>query len=238
MRRVTFDDAGERDLVFVLGWGNTPEHANVRWLIDHLQQAGYRVHTFEIPTTITDFEAEYLDPVATFVDELDAYRLLAHSTGGLIGAYLDDPITRVYLSPWWGIHHDQDGLLARLLARLPFARPIIPVDGDPAAIGDLVTDDQLADGPDAIAPTLVREVRRAQDGLPAVDDSAVVFYTPDDQVVSPAAIRERAPDANTVTYDGGHELFSSQCREAYLDPIRAALEDGVDALSDEVGSSE
>ena len=217
------------DLVFVLGWGNTPEQETVRWLIDRLVERDYRVHAVEIPITIRDFESEYVAPVAEYVASLSSYRVLSHSTGGLIAPALDDPETRVYLSPWWGIHDDQDGILARLLSRLPIARQIVPTGFDADALGDLAADER-AEGPDGIAPTLLREVRRAQATLPAFDDDAVVFFSPQDRIVSPTAIRERVPDANRIAYDGGHELFSSSVRTEYLPMLRDAIASGVDGL--------
>ncbi|MFB6128678.1 MAG: alpha/beta hydrolase [Halorhabdus sp.] len=220
------------DLVFVLGWGNKPEHETVRWLIDRLVEADYRVHAIEIPTTITDFDAEYLQPVAEYVAALSSYRLLTHSTGGLIGAFLSEPKTRVYLSPWWGIHEDQDGLLAKLFARLPIARPLFPTGIDAEAIGTLASGDQLADGPDAVAPTFLREIRRAQAALPPFRSDSVVFFSPGDRVVSPTAIRERVPAENRVPYDGGHELFSSTVREEYLPLVLDTIESGGGALSE------
>jgi hypothetical protein len=84
--------------VFVLGWGNK-EHERVRWLIDRLT-GEYYVLVFEIPTVVTDFDDERLDPVAEHVATLGGYRLLTHSTGGLIGEFLTDPapITKVHLT--------------------------------------------------------------------------------------------------------------------------------------------
>lgn len=215
------------DLVFVLGWGNQPEHETVRWLIDRLVEAGYRVHAIEIPTTITDFDAEYRQPVAEYVATLSSYRLLTHSTGGLIGAFLSGPKTRVYLSPWWGMHEDQDGLLARLFARLPIARPLFPTGIDAEAIGTLASGEQLADAPDAVSPTFLREIRRAQAALPPFRPDSVVFFSPDDRVVSPTAIQARAPAENRVPYDGGHELFSSSDREALATEVVDAVDEVV-----------
>ena len=127
MRAEVYED-GDRDLVFVLGWTNKPEYTNIRWLIDHLTDAGYRVHAVEIPRVVSDFDAEYLDPVAAYVADLGEYRFLGHSTGGLIGAFLDEPAptTRVYLSPWWGFNEGLTGPLLSLLMRIPTRRTIVP----------------------------------------------------------------------------------------------------------------
>jgi len=230
--RVEVYGEGDDDLAFVLGWANKPEYTNVRWLIDRLVEHGYRVHALEIPRVVSDFDAEYLDPVAAYVADLGEYRFLGHSTGGLVGAFLDDPapITRVYLSPWWGMHADLQNPIVSLLSRLPTRRTILPVDFDGGMLGDLAPDEQVEDVPDRVAPTFLREAKRAQAGLPPFDEDAVVFYTPEDPVVGADAIRERTPEANAVVYEGGHELFNSSSREEHVETLLAAVDRGVEAL--------
>ena len=235
MERRTFggDDEAAEDLVFVLGWGNKLFHENVRWLVDELVDAGYRVHAFRIPTTITDFRSEYVEPVAEFVKDLDGYRLLSHSTGGLIAAHLDGATRRVYLSPFWGFPEGPEEPLYDLLAKLPVSAELLPAGtADREAIGDLATDRQLETGADAAAPTWIRECLGAQANLPPIDDDAVVFCSLRDEIVSTRAVGERVPADRIVLYDGGHELFSSSSRERNLPTLLAALEEGAAAVRD------
>lgn len=230
MRAEVFGDEGE-DVVFVLGWTNRPEYENVRWLIDRVVEAGYRVHAVELPRVISDFDAEFLGPVRDYAAALDGYRLLAHSAGGLVGAFLEDPVTRVYLSPWWGFNEELGGRLLPLLLRLPTRRTVIPAPFTADMLGDLAREDQLADLPDGIAPTFLREAKRAQGRLPPVDPDAVVFYCPDDPIGSAAAILARTPGENAVAFEGGHDLFNCSARAAHLDTLLAAVESGADALA-------
>lgn len=232
MRRRTFNDDGDRDLVFVLGWGNKPEFETVRWLVDRLVEADYRVHTFQIPTVITDFESEYLAPIADFVADLEEYRLLTHSTGGLIGEFLEDPAprTKVHLSPWWGFHEDIQNPLVDLTMWLGIPWSVLPAGIDREDLGVHTTERQIEETPSRAAPTFLREARRAQERLPPFDDDTVVFYTPTDPVVGVDAIEARAPPENRVAYEGGHELFGSASREEHVDTVLAALESGADAL--------
>lgn len=228
MEVTRFGDAGDRDLLFVLGWGNRPGHENVRWLVDRLANAGHRVHPVRIPTVVTDFEAEYRDPLASYADGLDDYRLLSHSTGGLITAHLPTDRRRTYLSPWWGI--DAPAALVAGLSRLPTTRPILPLAPDPDALGDLTTDRQLREGPDGVAPTFLREASAAQATLPPFREGSVVFCSLRDRVVDLAAVGRRAPSSNVALYDGGHELFSSSGRDEHVERVLAALESGPAAL--------
>lgn len=229
MRADVFGE-GDDELVFVLGWANKPAYDGIRWLIDRLTAADYRVHALEIPRVIADFDAEYLDPVAEYVDSLGAYRLLGHSTGGLIGEFLDGPTTRVYCSPWWGFHDDLRNPIVSVLMRLPTRRRLLPTEFEREDLGELASDRQVEEVPDRVAPTFLREAKRAQSRLPPFHEDTVVFYTPNDPVVSAQAIRDRTPAANAVVYEGGHELFNSPARGDHLDTLLAAIDRGAAAL--------
>lgn len=99
-------------------------------------------------------------------------------------------------------------------------------------LGELATDRQLAETPSRVAPTFLREAKRAQRRLGPFQfpESGVVFYTPDDAVVGVDAILERTPERNRVAYEGGHQLFDSPSREAHVGTILDALERGAAAL--------
>lgn len=230
--------AGPEDgtnLILVLGWGNRTHHENVQWLVEVFTDEGYRVHTFQIPDVITDFDDEYLAPVQEYAADLDSYHLLTHSTGGLIGAYLDGAETETYLSPWWGMALPPvgvDGLLLDLFKRLPTARPILPSgESSRSDLGELATDEQLSDGPTNAAPTFLKEVSLAHENRPPIDDDAVVFCTLRDPVVGVRAIGDAVPASQIVLYDGGHELFSSESRDSHRQTLLDAVEHGVEALS-------
>ncbi|WP_254769134.1 alpha/beta hydrolase [Salinilacihabitans rarus] len=233
MRHRVFNPDGDAELVFVMGWGNRWTHENIGWLIGQLTDAGYRVHAFEIPTNVDDFKADWLEPIAEYVVDLDGYQLLAHSAGALIAPALDGAENHVYLSPWWGYSERLPRPLLDLVAEIPTAFPFVPTGGmDRADLGELATDHQLATGPKWVSPAFVRETRHAQQELLAIDHDAVVFCSLRDPVVSLRPIGERVPPEHVVLYDGGHELFSSAVREEYVDPLLAALEEGAAAVED------
>lgn len=225
-------DVDRPDCLFVLGWGNRPEHEPVRWLIDRIVDDGWQVHTATLPPHVTDVGTEWVDPVESYAADLGDPAVLAHSAGGLTVAHADvDAVTTTYLSPWWGDPPARQGPLASLFASIPGDQRFLPSGIDDRSIlGEHATDQQLADGPDRVSPAFLRATKRAHRTLPEVDDAAVVFCSLTDQVVSRRAIGERMPAERTVLYDGGHELFSSRSREAHLPRILAALSDGPAAL--------
>jgi pimeloyl-ACP methyl ester carboxylesterase len=221
-------------LVCVFGWGNRLYHDNVQWFVDQFVDDGYRVHAIEIPLEIDDFYADYLQPVEEYVADLEEFRLVGHSTGGLIAAYVEGALTETYLSPWWGFRESAvaagDAVLS-LLAKIPVASRILPKGQWTADdLGQLATEEQLIDSPEWLAPAFVRECRTAQRDRPPISAGAVVFCTLTDALVSVRAIGEGVPAARTVLYDGGHELFSSPGRDDHVDTLLAAVDDGAEAL--------
>jgi len=232
VRRQTFDGDSDDELVFVLGWGNRIGHENVQWLIDELT-AEYRVTVFEIPDTIDDFVEEYVRPIERYVETLESFRLLGHSTGGLIGPYIEGAETRTYLSPWWGYAENQQGPALTLVRKLPVSIPIVPTEvTEREVIGELATDRQLSEGAGRAAPSFLREIWYAQRALPPIRDDAVVFCTLSDRLVSTRAIGDRVPVDRIRLYDGGHELFSSPDRGRRIEQLVSAVRDGPAALRD------
>jgi pimeloyl-ACP methyl ester carboxylesterase len=233
--RITRRGTGDEDLLVVLGWGNRVAHEHVAWLLTRLLEAGYRVHAVTIPTNVWNFDDQYLAPLDDYVSERDFDIVLSHSTGGLIAEHLAErhPLRNVFLSPWWGVRTAGriDPAILAVFERLPTTRRLHSPGLDADAIGDLKSPAEAELGPSGLSPAFLGTIRDAQARLGAFDESDVVFYTPTDRVVDPAAIEARAPAANRVRYDGGHEFFASSGRNAVLDDVLAALENGPAAIS-------
>lgn len=224
MRFETFGDGD--DLLFVMGWGNTLDGENERWFIDRLVEAGYRVHAGQLPTNITDFETEYLQPTRAYRDEnaLQLAPVLSHSTGGLVAAFLR-PKTAVYMSPWWGFYGRKlRQLQMRVVAAVPTDTPLVPIDFDRHELGSKVTKAQWQDLPNRVSPAFIREIRAAQERMPTVTADARVFCSLEDTVVSLQAIGEQVEPAQVTLYEGKHELFSSAGRDAHAAAVVDALE--------------
>lgn len=166
MRFRTFNEGGEQDCLFVMGWGNRWEHESARWLIDELGDADYRVHAAELPTRISDFRADWVEPVAEYARGLEDFALLSHSAGGLVATTIDGARTHVYLSPFWGFSPNVPEWLLDLIGRVPTTMPFVPsgID-DPAILGEFVTEDRLRDTPSWLSPAFIRETRDAQSRL-------------------------------------------------------------------------
>jgi len=166
MRFRTFNQAGDRDVIFVMGWGNRWDHGSVRWLIDELTDAGYRVHAAELPTRLRDFRADWVEPVAEYARDLEEFAMLSHSAGGLVATTIDGAKTHVYLSPFWGFPPSYPDWLLDVVGRIPTTMPFIPSGfDDPALLGEHAGTDRLQDTPSWLSPAFVRETRDAQSRL-------------------------------------------------------------------------
>jgi len=231
MKCTIFGPEDGETLVFVMGWGNQAHHEPVRWLIDEFVDAGYRVHAIEIPTVVTDFRSEYVDPIQNYVDDLGEFRLVGHSTGGLIGPYIEGPTTRTYLSPWWGFP-DDGGPLLDLITKLPLDRPLLPAGTTREALGEYTTDRQLDEIPDKAAPSFLREARWGHEHRPPIDEDAVVFCSLRDEIVGVRAIGRAVPTSRIALYDGGHELFSAASRADHIDTLVSVVDSGALGLGE------
>lgn len=230
-----FDTFGENDdppLLFVLGWGNRPDHGPVRWLIDKLAE-DWRVHTATLPVHVTSVQEWWVRPVEKYASDLDEPAVLAHSAGGLTVAHANlDAETVTYLSPFWGEPPNRQNPLVDLAAQLPTDRKVLPAGlDDPSLLGELGTDEQAEAVPDFISPALLSTMRNAHRTLPPAREDAVCFCSLRDEIVSTRAIGERLPSERIVLYDGGHELFCSRSRTEHLETLRAVVETGPDGLS-------
>lgn len=199
MRFRTFNQAGDRDCLFVMGWGNRPDHESVRWLIDKLADADYRVHVAELPTRLEDFRADWVEPVAEYARDLDEFALLSHSAGGLVATTIDGADTHVYLSPFWGFPPTFPEWLLDLVARIPTTLPFIPSGfDDPALLGEHATEDRLRDTPSWVSPAFVRETREAQSRLlPADVDLAAITRRARSSAAEESQSEERTADEDS-----------------------------------------
>lgn len=220
-----FGDDADPTVFFVMGWGNRVMHPTVDWFIDRIVDAGFEVHAAEIPDNGTDFERDYLDPVTEYAREhLDAFRLLSHSTGGLVAAHLPADGPRVYLSPFWGLNTEGvSGVIMRVLMKLPTDRQFLGSDIDGDLLGAHKDPEVVRTSIPGASPAWLRTMADAHASLPEFREGSRVFCSLSDRVVDVRAIGDHAPADAITLFDGGHELFAVEGREAYTDQVIAAL---------------
>ncbi len=220
----TFNDSGSPTLLFVMGLGNRFDGASVRWFLDQLTRAGYRVHALRLPIEITDFERDYRLPVQRAHDEQDPAGVVGHSLGGLVAAFLETSAEMVYLSPWWGIHESKVSTIERwLVPKLPLQAPILPVDTDRDELGVHLSDGEWEQVPNRLSPAYITTIYRAQRTRPDISDDAVVFVSLTDSIISPTAIGKAVRAEQVRLYDGEHQLFAASERKQEMERLLAEL---------------
>lgn len=222
MRTNTIGDGEE--LLFVMGWGNRVDGTNERWFATQMANEGYRVTLVELPTNPRDFEVEYFEPIADLWYDLDEPLVVGHSTGGLVAAHLQAD-QAVYVSPWWAFHGEKHReRILRWGSKLPLTRPFVPIDFDRAEIGPRVTDRGWDRIPNRVSPVFIGEIRDAQASLPEISDRARVCCSLRDTVVGLQGIGDRVASEQVHLYDGRHEPFAAEDREAATDVVLAAID--------------
>lgn len=222
MKSAIYGENNRKGLFFLPGWGNRIGDPNMGWLIDLLVSDGFKVHVFEFPCNLKDFNREYLEPVKAYQDSLGPHVMLSHSLGGLVASYCSAQSKTVYLSPWWGIFGNKlRGMMLALACSLKSSLYVLPIDFAKDEVGDLATDAYWAALPKKVSPLFVREIVKAQKAMPALPQNHVVFCSLKDTIVDLKAIGERAD--NIIVYDGFHELFSSSTRERHRNELLNAL---------------
>ncbi|MFB6299097.1 MAG: alpha/beta fold hydrolase [Halobacteriales archaeon] len=224
MDTVVFGGDGKTDLLFILGFRARIGGTNEQWFISRLTEAGYRVHVVELPTNITGFDAEYRDPVQRYHDDHEPAIILGHSLGGLVAAHLETDAQRVYLAPWWGIYGEK--LMSWetiVIPRLPIQTEIIDPTIERGDLGEYVSESEFDRLTGRIAPTFITAVYDAQRARPSIDETAVVFVSLRDTVVSLQAIGTAVSTDQLRLYDGAHIPYASAEREKTADAILRTL---------------
>jgi hypothetical protein len=224
MKTAVYGENNSPDILFLSGWENRIGDSNIGWLIDLLVKDGYKVHVFEFPCNMKDFNCEYLEPVKAYQDGLGPHVILSHSLGGLVAAYCSAQTRSVYLSPWWGLYGGKlRGMTLSLACSLRSSLRMFPIDFTRDEVGDLATDEYWQALPKKVSPLFVREIVKAQKAMPALQHDHVVFCSLKDTIIDLKAIGERTH--NIRLYKGHHEFFSSSTREHHSDEILNALKE-------------
>jgi len=222
VRTRVYGEDNDRDLLFLLGWGEKLENHAFTWLVDLTTSAGFRTHVVEFPDSVRDFDREYVQPVKSYQAALGDHIVIGYSLGGLIAAYLSAQQKTIYLSPFWGMFgHKLMKTRLALVRRIGLNIPLLPIDYGREEIGDIATEADWESVPKRATPVWLREILKAQENMPPIQQSSVVFCSLRDTVVSLKAIGERA--SNVILYDGHHELYSSSNRELYREELLKAL---------------
>jgi hypothetical protein len=217
-------DGGEKELLFIHGFGGNIEQPGVKWTMERFREADYSVTYVQLPTIIKNFNKDILKPVIEVRKGLERHVVAGFSLGGLTAAYLNDDTGKVYLSPFWGINERWafKGLGGVLKVLAGFNKPSLKRHFDIEDAGPLGVDEDMNGIPDRVDPRTIHEMHHAQIRMPEPSPKDVVFYCPRDMVISIKEVEKR--DIEKHTFRGGHMFYLSRDRKEIMDAIIKVLD--------------
>lgn len=217
-------DGGEKELLFIHGFGGNLEQPGVKWTMKRLRNANYSVTYVQLPTIISNFREDIVEPVMDVRKGLDRHVIAGFSLGGLTAAYLKNDTRKVYLSPFWGINERWafKGLGGILKVLAGFNKPSLKRHFEKEDAGPLGVEEDMRGIPDSVDPRTIHEMHHAQIRMPEPSLNDVVFYCPRDMVISIKAIEKRAIEKHT--FRGGHMFYLSKDRNEIMKEIIKALD--------------
>jgi len=215
-----------KKVLFIHGYGGNIEQPGVKWLMNRFRDSGYSVTYIQLPTVIDDFEKDILQPVREVQDTIGDHVIVGFSLGGLTAAYLEKQLSTVYLSPFWGINDRWAikglGTLMKVLANLN--KPSLRRHFEKEDAGPMAVDEDMKGIPDFVTPRTIHEMHSAHNNMPEPDKDDIMFYCPNDAVVSQSAMESR--DIRKITFKGGHMFYLSREREEIMDKVLSYVEKG------------
>lgn len=223
---VTRFRGGERKLLFINGYGGNLEQPGVGWLMNRLTEHGLDVTHVQLPTEVRDFESDVLEPAREVERGLGDHVGVGFSFGALTLTFLEGARKRIFLSPFWGVNdkwmvRGTEGVVSLLSI---ITKPMLPRRFGKEEAGPLAVDEDLAGIPEHVSFRTIDQFFRAQKVLPPPRPGDVVFYSPQDKVVSLGAIEKRGVE--THQFRGGHMFYLSRDRRTLMVSILEQVDRG------------
>lgn len=215
-----------KKVLFIHGYGGNIEQPGVKWLMNRFEDSGYSVTYIQLPTVINDFKEDILQPLRDVQDTLGDHVIVGFSIGALAAAYLNKQKSTIYMSPFWGINDRWAfkglGTLLKVIANLN--KPALKRHFEKEDAGPMAVDEDMNGIPDYVTPRTIHEMHSAHNNMPEPNKDDIMFYCPNDAVVSLKAIKRR--DIRKITFNGGHMFYLSRERDDIMDKVLSYVEEG------------
>jgi hypothetical protein len=217
---------GDRKLLFIHGYGGNLKQPGVKWFMERFRERDLDVTCIILPTVVRDFNEEVLEPARNVERSMGEHVAAGFSFGGLTLAYLYWAKRRIFLSPFWGVNDRWmvrgTESVVRLLSAI--TKPLLPRRFDMEEAGPLAVEEDLEGIPQYVSFETVDQFFKAQCDIPPPMEGDVVFYSPQDQVVSMSAIENRGIE--THQFRGGHMFYLSRQRKEIMNSILRKIDEG------------
>ena len=213
-----------KDVLFLLGYGITFEQPGTKWLMDLFSEHGLRTTFVRLPTDLKDHRTDLLEPCLEIEDSLDDHALVGLSMGGLVGAYMDRPRCRVFLSPFWGVsrslHYMGYDLALQKLKKVRFR--FLPRTFTKRDAGHHAVHEDIVGIPPFLSFSTLYQMVSMQEAIPPPREGDVVYRSRDDRIICHDAIDARG--GTIRDFEGGHLVHLVRDRDAIFTEILSILQ--------------
>lgn len=220
------------EVLLLLGYGVRLDHPGVKWLFRKFEKGGVKTTFLQLPVVIEDFREDILDPVNNVRKDMRSHAVIGFSLGGLTASFLHDAEKRIFLSPFWGLNEEiEKGWMKVALKGLRVVRlRILPSRYDLVDMGYYSTEEDLKGMPEFMDFHTISEMMETQKSMPPPEEGDIVYWSPQDPLISHDAVRER--EVRTREYKGGHMVYLVKDRERIFDEIVGMCRDTLESGND------
>ena len=224
--RIRHMPGGGRRVLFIHGYGGNLGQPGVKWFMNRFREHGLDMTYVQLPTEVGDIQEEVIGPVREVEKRLGTHVAVGFSFGGLVLSYLDGARKRIFLSPFWGVNDRWmirgTESVVKLLSVI--TKPVLPRRFGREEAGPLAAERDMKGIPEHVSFRTIDQFFRAQRQLPPSREGDVVFYSPDDKVISLSAIENR--DIETHRFRGGHMFYLSRERAEIMERVLSQVDMG------------
>jgi len=215
------------DVMFLLGFGINFDQPGTRWLMDSFKEKGYETTFVMVPTDLTDFRTELVDPAKEIETSLGDPLVIGLSLGGLVASYMGRSRRRIFLSPFWGVHDTlrRKGLDLALQKLKKVRYRLLPRVFTVADAGYFAVEDDLVGIPAGLSFSTLSQMVSMQQEMPPLREDDVVYRSKQDFIISHNTIDEKARIIRE--YDGGHLIHLVKDRDLLFSEIFGLLDDTI-----------
>jgi hypothetical protein len=202
-----------------MGYGNDFDNPGVRWLIDRIKRMELDCDLVRIPTRFDSFREDIIDRCQRIADSTEDFTLIAHSFGGLAGAYIDGARKRIFLSPYWGIPaRRRNPVTERIVRWMGGSKiPLIPRGFGKDDLGDLARKGDIDPVPRFLTFRAVNQILELCQDLPPPLGGDIAYISEDDRIIDLGAVKESGIEVRY--FKGGHQPFVVRDRERIFHTI-------------------
>jgi hypothetical protein len=137
----------------------------------------------------------------------------------LAASYIHGARKNIYIGPYWGVPpHKTSPFLERIVRTMGRSKiSVIPRGFEYPDLGNAAVDQDIATVPKTLSFATLNQVLDHIENLPPPGENEIVYYDPDETIISTEAVRSR--EIEIREYTGGHCPFTVNDRDRLFSDI-------------------